>query len=265
MITKQDIDLYIDRVPQTSKILIKTLKLLNEGELTLAARVAENDLSLNAYLTNLINKPIYGLKNRVNNIPQIFGILGIDATQQTLYNYMINLLSPKEWKFFKLNITTFNNLQAELSTNWKKILIHLKIEDKNIESAIALLPSSIIVAEAIFKNHIENINAIRMVQDIDLNTILKRLSGLDLFDICEKITLKWDMPQVVAQLIQSSSGTKPSSNREIDTLAKWMHLLLFYTLSKKQFVESQLNDFIDFQIDYVDDIYSDFAILMDIS
>jgi len=265
MIKKHDIDLYIERVPPTPKVLIDTLKLLSEGELTLAAGVAKNDLALNAYLKNLVNKPIYGLKNSVNNIPQIFGILGIDATQQTIYNYMINLLSPKEWLFFKLNISTFNNLQAELSANWKKILIHLDIKDTNIESSIAILPASIIVAEAIFKEHIEDVHSIRTVQDIDLNTILKRLSGLDLFDICEQIALKWDMPKVVGELIQASSGRKPSQDQNINMLSKWMHLLLFYTLSKEIFVLAQLNDFIDFEIEYVTDIYADFATIMDIS
>jgi len=47
-------------------------------------------------------------------------------------------------------------------------------------------------------------------------------------------------------------------------LGKWMHLLLFFTLSKSEFIEAGLNDFIDFQIDYVLDIYNDFIKIMEI-
>jgi len=43
-----------------------------------------------------------------------------------------------------------------------------------------------------------------------------------------------------------------------------MHLLLFFTLSKAEFIEAGLNDFIDFQIEYVNDIYDDFATIMEI-
>ena len=103
------------------------------------------------------------------------------------------------------------------------------------------------------------------INNLDLNTILFRLCKLDLFDICEKISNKWDMPTQIAQIVQASSGLKPSDNDEINNLAKWMHLLLFYELSQPIFIEAQLNDFIEFQIDYVSDIYDEFATLMEIS
>ncbi len=265
MITKQMIDKYIDKIPPTPKILMITLSFLNAGELSKAAQIAEKDLALKAYLKNLVNKPIYGFKNEVSEISQIFGILGVSQSQQSVYNYMINLLSPDKWKLFKLNSTSFHNLQAELSNNWKKILVHLDIKNKDIESSISLLPASIIVSEALFCEKIDDVNLLRSVNPIDLNTILKRLSGIDLFDICEQIATKWEMPENIAKIIQSASGIKPSNDEQINLLAKWMHLLLFYTLSQPNFVESELNDFIDFQIDYVSDIYEEFTILMEIS
>jgi hypothetical protein len=177
---------------------------------------------------------------------------------------MVSLLSPSKWKLFKLNKSSFYILQAELSTNWQKILLHLNIEDKTKENAIALLPASIIVAEALFCEKINDVNLLRSVNDIDLNTILKRLCNVDLFDICQLISQKWEMEKEVAELIQSASGVKPSKNVEINTLGKWMHLLLFYTLSEPQFIEAGLNDFINFEIDYVSDIYEDFSELMEI-
>ena len=73
------------------------------------------------------------------------------------------------------------------------------------------------------------------------------------------------MPPKIAQIVQASSGFKPSDDEEINRLGKWMHLLLFYELSQPMFIEAELNDFIEFQIDYVNDIYDDFATLMEIS
>ena len=43
-----------------------------------------------------------------------------------------------------------------------------------------------------------------------------------------------------------------------------MHLLVFFVLSKPLFIEAELNDFIEFQVEYVQDIYDDFAKLMEI-
>ena len=264
MIKKEQIDYYIEKIPPAPKALRETLMLLNGGDLVKAAHVAQEDLALKAYLKNIVNKPIYGFRNEVSDISQIFGILGVAASQQTVYNYMMTLLSPKKWVLFKLNSATFHDLQANLSLNWKKILEHLNIIDKDIESAITLLPSSIIVTEALFNESIDDVELLRSVHDLDFNTILYRLCGLDLFDICEEISKKWEMPQKIADIVQTSSGVKASNDESVTTLAKWMHLLLFYELSKPQFVKAELNDFIDFHIEFVSDIYDDFAKLMEI-
>jgi len=265
MVTKQEIEEYIDKIPPASDALQKTLLFLNEGELTKAAQVAQKELALKAYLTNLVNKPIYGLKHQVNDISQIFGILGVSGSQQVVYHYMISLLSPKKWEFFKLNETIFSSLQAELSASWMKILQHLKIKNKEVESAIALLPASIIVAEALFRDKKQDVELLRENAEIDLNTILQRLCGMDLFDISAQIAQKWNMSKTISTIVLASSGVKPSSNDSVNLLGKWMHLLLFFTLSKPSYINANLNDFIEFQINYVEDIYEDFQKVMSIS
>ncbi|MEA2099381.1 MAG: HDOD domain-containing protein [Campylobacterota bacterium] len=265
MITNKKIDNFIEKIPPSPKALQVTIALLNNGELTKAAQIAETDLALKSYLKSIVNKPIYGFRNEVSEISQIFGILGVSSSQQTVYNYMMTLLSPNKWVLFKLNSVIFHELQAKLSRRWKQILVHLKIDDMDIESAITLLPASIIVAEALFSEKKADVDLIRSVNDIDLNTILSRLCDSDLFDICEKISKKWDMPPRIAQIIQASSGIKPLDDEMLNKLGKWMHLLLFYELSQPMFIESELNDFINFNIDYVSDIYEDFATLMEIS
>lgn len=264
MITKDKIDSYIDRLPPLPEKLKMTLDLLDSGDLVKSAKVAQSDLALNVYLKKLVNKSIYGFKNEVSNVSQIFGILGVSGSQQSVYNYMINLLSPDKWVLFSLNKNSFNNLQAELSANWQKILKHLDIQNKDIESAISLLPASIIISEALFHEHLNDVRLLKSVHEIDYNTILKRLAGMDLFDICEAIAQKWEMPQEVAQIVKAASGTNGAENESVDLLAKWMHLLLFFTLSQEEFIKADLNDFIEFQIDFVSDIYEDFLKVMDV-
>jgi len=265
LITKKKIDNYIAKIPPAPKALRETLLHLNSGELVKAANVAKEDKALSTYLKVLVNKPIYGFRNEVHEVSQIFGILGVSGSLQAVYNYMMTLLSPTKWVIFKLNRVLFYNLQADLSVNWKKILEYLEITDKDILSAITLLPASIIISEALFCDKKEDVELLRSVNPIDLNTILKRLSSVDLFDICQQIAKRWEMPDSVSEIIQSASGLKPSQNQEINKLGKWMHLLLFFTLSQAKYIEAQLNDFIDFQIEYVEDIYSDFSTLMEIS
>jgi len=265
MITKKRIDEYIDKIPPAPQVLRETIALLNAGELIKAAKVAQSDLALASYLKELVNKPIYGFKNEVSDTSQIFGILGVSGSQQAVYNYMTTLLSPGKWILFKLNTRLFHELQAKLSKRWEQILNHLDIEDKNIHSAISLLPASIIVSEALFCEKIDDVTLLRSAKSLDYNTILTRLCGVGLFDICQQISVKWEMPEEIAKIIQASSGLNKSDDEEINRLGKWMHLLLFYELSQPIFIEAGLNDFIDFQVDYVADIYEDFATLMEIS
>jgi len=265
LITQEKIDSFIQKIPPSPKALRETITALNAGNLPKAAKCAKEDRALSLYLKELVNRPIYGFKSEVSDISQIFGILGLSRSQQAVYNYMITLLSPEKWQLFKLNKSSFYNLQAELSIKWQKILQHLNNTNKEIESAITLLPASIIVAEALFCEKIEDVKLLRSVKNIDLNTILQRLCSMDLFDICQRIAQKWEMEEAIGDIVQAASGVKPSDNEEIDKLGKWMHLLLFYTLSKPEFINAGLNDFIDFQIAYVSDIYDDFAKVMEIA
>ena len=265
MITKNEIRNYIDKIPPAPKALKETISLLQEGELIKASKVAKSDLALSSYLHDLVNRPVYGFSSEVSDVSQIFGILGVNGSQQAVYNYMITLLSPDKWVLFNLNSHVFYELQAKLSKRWEQILKHLKIKDRDIHSAITLLPASIIVTEALFCHKLEDVNLLRTNASLDYNTILKRLSGMDLFDISQEIANKWEMPSEIAIILQASSGIKSSKNKNINELGKWMHLLLFYQLSRPIFINAGLNDFIDFKIDYVQDIYEDFTKVLEVS
>ena len=264
LITNEKIDSFIEKIPPAPEALRKTLMHLNGGDLVKAAATAKEDKALSSYLKVLVNKPIYGFRNEVSDPSQIFGILGVNRSEQAVYNYMMTLLSPSKWVLFQLNRVQFYNLQADLSMNWQKILDFLEINDKEILCSISLLPASIIVSEALFSDKKDDVALLRSVNNIDLNQLLQRLCNQDLFDISQRIAKKWEMPDEIALIIQAASGVKPSEDSKVEQLGKWMHLLLFYTLSQPKYIEAGLNDFIDFQIEYVEDIYTDFAQLMEI-
>jgi len=264
VITQEDIEKYIQKIPPAPKAVQQTLKEIKEGDLLKAAKAAKEDLAFSAYLKELVNKPIYGFRTEVKDTGQIFGILGLSQSQQVVYNYLLNTLSPKKWSFFALNKRNFNDLQDHLSLSWSKILKYLEIKDKEIESSITLLPASIIVCEALFNEKKEEVDLIRSAKNLDLNTILKRLSGYTLFDISVMIAQKWEMDPKIIAIVKASSGIERVENKEIEKLAKWMHLLLFFILSQPQYIEAGLNDFIEFQIDFVSDIYEDFMEIMEI-
>jgi HD-like signal output (HDOD) protein len=265
MIKKDEIDNFIEKIPPAPKILLETIEFLKKGELTKAADMAKNDFAICSYLKTVVNAPIYGFRSEISDIKQIFAIFGVGLSYQVVYNYMISLLSPSKWELFTLNKALFYSLQANLSKRWEKILLHLDIKDKDIYSSIALLPASIIVTEALFSKHKQEVLLLRETKNLDYNTILKRLSGLDLFDISSMVAQKWHMPKIASDILVASSGTREVADEQIVTLAKWMHLLLFYELSQESFINSGLNDFIEFNIDFVGEIYEDFAKLMDIS
>lgn len=259
MITQEQISLYIQNIPATPSVVRQTLDHVRNGDLTKAAKCAEEDPALKLYLRTLINRPIYGFRNEVSSLSQIFGILGTSSAQQILYNYLMSLLVPKEWGLFSLTHQTFFDLQASFSRKWEVILKHLDLLTHENESAITLLPASIIVCDALFGAHKKEVEQLRSVKALDYNTILQRLSGQSLFDLCSVIAEKWEMPSSIAQTVHAASGMDDNIGEQIQTLAKWMHLLLFYELSRSPFVEAGLNELIDFKIEFVQDIYESFA------
>lgn len=259
MITPEEVTFYIQNIPPTPSVVQQALAYAREGDLIKAAKYAQEDPALRLYLKTLLNRPIYGFKNEVSDVGQIFGILGVAATQQTLYHYLLSLLLPKKWELFALTNHQFYDLQASLGKRWETILEHLKIEDKEVHSAIALIPATIIVCEALFASKKKEVEQLRSIKALDYNTILKRLSGYDLFDLAAQIGQMWEMSEKTISLIRSASGLHNEQLAEQKVLAQWIHLLLFYQFSQSTYVSAGLNEFIDFQIDFVQDIYDSFC------
>jgi len=258
VVTQEQILLYIQNIPPAPFVVKQTLDYVRVGDLTKAAKCAEEDPALKLYLRTLVNRPIYGFRNEVSDLSQIFSILGISTAQQILYNYLMTLLAPKEWGLFNLSSQAFYDLQASLSRKWAKILTHLNLLNHDNESAITLLPASIIVCDALFGEYKSEVEQLRSVKALDYNTILHRLTKMSLFDICTEIALKWEISPAISRIVHASSGLDQELEANDKILAQWMHLLLFYELSQSTYVEAGLNEFVEFQIEFVQEIYESF-------
>lgn len=258
VVTQEKILLYIQNIPPAPTIVKQTLDYVRVGDLTKAAKCAEEDPALKLYLKTLVNRPIYGFRNEVSDLSQIFSILGVSTAQQILYNYLMSLLAPKAWGLFSLDNHSFYDLQASLSRKWEKILKHLQLLNHDTESAITLLPASIIVCDALFTEHKSEVEQLRAVKALDYNTILYRLSKLSLFDVCNEIGTKWEMSPAISRIVHAASGVDSTIAGNEKILAQWMHLLLFYELSQSTYVSAGLNEFVEFQIEFVQDIYESF-------
>jgi hypothetical protein len=170
----------------------------------------------------------------------------------------MSVLVPKQWELFHLTHQEFYDLQAALSAKWTKILTHLSLLNRESESAITLLPASIIVCDALFGAHKSEVEQLKSVKALDYNTILYRLCRSTLFDICTQIALKWEIPPLISRIVHAASGNDQDLKPTEKVLAQWMHLLLFFELSQGTYVSAGLNEFIEFKIEFVQDIYETF-------
>jgi HD-like signal output (HDOD) protein len=261
LVTPEQIEEYIQKVPPLADSLKECIKFLKDGELAKASKQVADDPALNNYLVHIVNKPIYGFVNEVKDTSQIFSILGVVKTNQLLTSYLVSLLAPKKWQLFKIDNLAFNEFQATMMGNWNRILESLGIENNAISSSATLLASAIIVCEEMFKDKSDAVTLIRERNNIDYNTILKQVAGVTLFDIAIMIGEKWEIETTALKIIRYSDGKTSCESGECEKIvkvSKFLHLLLFHSLSTPTFVEHGLNDFIEFNPEFVGDIYEDF-------
>jgi len=258
MVNKKDLENYMKNIPPKPDIIKRTLDEIQKQDLRMAGEIAKEDIILVKYMQNLINKPIFGIRNKVQDITQIFTILGIDMVYELLHHYLLSLLSPKEWKVFKLDDNSFKELQAHLSFYWNKILEYENIEDKDISSAITLLPVTIIVCDELFHNSKSELEILSDSSIIDYDFLLHKLTGVHLTEFSIRIGKYWEYSETSLKIIQASSKSNTKLDSTTVRLGQWMHLLLFYVLSKPMFINSELNTFIKFDIEYIQPVYDGF-------
>jgi len=257
VIKQQQIIEYIKKIPPLPNSIKLSLEYLEKGDLQNAAKVAQDDKALSNYLIDLVNKPYFGFKTRVENINQIFGILGIKTAKQILYSYLISTIAPKSWKVFNLTNKEFYKLQSETISNWNKILKYENRDEDWLQSSINFVLLSIFVAEEIFKDNFEDFMIIKQVKEINYDDLLRKFTNMSLLEIAAFISKKWEADKTIISMLKDLSK-KDASNKNYGKFVKYMHLLLFYQLSKPEFMKAGLNDFMEFDPNFVEDIFEDF-------
>jgi len=258
MVSKRDLEGYIKTIPPKPEVIKRVLDAISRSELREAGEIAEADPILKKYLQDLVNKPFYGFRNRVTSLPQIFSILGVNGSQETVSHYLLSLLAPKKWHIFKLNSIVFQNLQATLGFYWRKTLEYENIDSKELSATISLLPATVILCDTIFYKSSDEVALIQDNSDFDFNILLKEITGVSLFELIIFIGKYWGFSPSSLQIIKASANRAKIDDKKILRLGQFMHLILFYVLSKEEFISTGLNGFIKFDIEYVMPIYDDF-------
>jgi len=258
MVTQKQIAEYLKKVPPLPESLQKTLEYLDKGDLARASKTAANDPAIIYYLRQIVNSAAFGFKNEVTDPSHIFSILGIARVKQLLYAFMVHTIAPKEWNFFKLKEQDFVQFQASLISRWEKI-VRAEGADENFLSAAAIMSAGLVIADAIFADHADDIALIRQVEDIKLDDLLVKVAKVGFEDVVLFVAKIWGLDRSVVNIINLSFAKKDCNNEEVECkLSRYLHLLLFYELSRPVMLEAGANSFIEFNPQFVNEVLSQF-------
>jgi HD-like signal output (HDOD) protein len=133
----------------------------------------------------------------------------------------------------------------------------LDAEEKYL-SAAAILSAGLVVADAIFADHASDVALIRESGEIDLDTILERVSGLNFEKLVATIAKKWEIDPDVVRLVVLAFGKEECDGEPPCELAKMLHLLLFYELSRPAMMDAGANAFVAFNPEFVSPVLEKF-------
>ncbi len=249
MVTPQQIGEYLKRVPPLPEAIGSSLNYLAQGELATAAKAASADPALIHYLKQIVNSAAYGFKQELKDPMQIFSALGTQRAKQLLYAYMVHSVAPQKWGYFALDKDGFGKFQLSFMQRWERVVSTLEIDEKFM-SAAAIMSAGLIVADAIFADRASDVALIKGSGDFDLDTILERVSRLRFEQLVATIAKKWDVESDVIKLVSLAFGKEECEGDDLCTPARFLHLLLFYELSRPAMLDAGANSFISFNPEF---------------
>ncbi len=257
MLTNKTINNYISSIPAVPQVVKRCSKALEDGDMLIAADIASEDRALVAYLRGIVNKPIFGFRDEIKDIRQVFGILGIKRAKQLLYGYYVLLILPKKWEVFDFDSGKFQEFQARLIFNWGKIVKFLESDKDEIAVAISILPASFIVCEMLFRDINSTVKILRNIKGLSYETILYKMTDRTFFDILSVVAKKWDFSDEIVELI-----SKIGSSNKDDLELTYLRLLLSYEMSRPMIIQSELNELFDLSVDFDEEVVNNFYELM---
>ena len=244
LVSKKEILKYLNNVPPVPESVKQSLDALNEGDLKKAAVLASEDLVLKKRIESIVNSACYALPNRVDDIVQLFAMLGIEKTKSLIYSYLVSLLEPKEWKIFKVD---FFDFQAAFMNEFEKAVI-LEFDEKTYKKYAeigAIVPVAVCVCDGLLGDKKDEVELVLSSAPLEYSTLIKRMAGVSLFGIAAKIAQIWGLEEEKSEILKKAECKK--CDNKISAL---IHLVFFMLVSKKQFLD--LNSLIEFNVECID-------------
>ena len=238
LISKKEIMKYLQTVPPVPENVKKALDALKEGDLKKAAIEASEDLVLKKRIESVVNSAYYALPNKVDDMVQLFAMLGIEKSRSLIYSYLVSLLEPKEWKIFKID---FFDFQAAFMSEFEKAMI-IEFDEatyKKYAEIGAIIPASVCVCDGLLGDKKEDLDLIMSSAPLEYSTLIKRMTGASLFGLAAKIAEIWGLEKEKIEILK-----KAECDRCEDKIAALTHLIFFVLVSKKQFLD--INSLIEF-------------------
>lgn len=239
LISKNDIIKYLKDVPPVPKNVKKALEYLKNGDLKNAAIEAQNDLILKKRIEDVVNSAYYALPNKVNDMVQLFAMLGMERSKSLIYSYLVSLLEPKEWQIFNIN---FFDFQAMFMSEFEKYMT-IEFDTKTYKKYAdvgAIIPASVCICDSLLGAKKEDVELLTSNAPLEYGTIIKRMTGISLFGIAAKIAEIWGLDKEKTKILKNAK----CNNGCNDKISALIHLVFFMIVSKKQFLD--LNSLIEF-------------------
>ena len=239
LISKQDILKYLKEVPPVPQNVKNALKALDEGDLKKAAIEASNDLVLKKRIEDVVNSAYYALPNKVNDMVQLFAMLGIEKARSLIYSYLVSLLEPKEWKIFNIN---FFDFQAAFMSEFEKAMIE-EFDNQTYKKYAeigAIIPASVCVCDSLLGEKKEDLELVFSSAPLEYSTLIKRMTGVSLFGLAGKIAEIWGLEKEKVEILKKAECEKCNNK-----IAALIHFVFFILVSKKQFID--INSLIEFK------------------
>jgi hypothetical protein len=238
LVSKEDIQKYLSKVPPVPESAMKTLKYLKEGDLKKAALEAENDLVLKKQIQRVVNSAYFSLPNRVEDTVQLFTMIGLEMAKSLVYTYIVSLLEPEEWKIFDID---FRDFQAQFLSAYEEYMIYEFGEEtyKKYPEIGAIIPVAVCVCDMLLGDKKDKLEIITQSAPLEIGTLLKRMTGFTLFGIAAEIAKIWDLEEEKCEIIKQSECIKCENK-----ISALVHFIFFYLVSKPAFMD--LNSLIEF-------------------
>lgn len=265
LLPQEKLDGYIAAIPPLPETLRACMEALDSGDLGRAAAKAQKDPALCHYLISQVNRS-YLLRQTVDDVTQAITSLGLIYTRQLMAAYIVTLLSRNGWRFFEYDDQRFQHLQIAFMKYWNTILVNEGYGDDSVLSLPGiLLPATLAVCDQLFGDAKEEVELLQRSRNLECNEILKRISGVSLFQLAEIIGLKWRLPERATRIVLLAEGEQelePVCEADF-RLARLLHLLTFYLLSLPDYYHGDLLGFCYFNTAFTEPVQEGFLELME--